>query len=153
LFIGVLNRYAIKGVERRVRGMFTPSIYNHARFFSVWQLKHMIYDLVGPVPIAWRTVCQLPLPSGKFAHSFEQPLLQRCPFGAFAGMVVILVPRVRTRPLTCATDPDSPGRYRGKKLRVTELRGVNGAVGTEVALRAVHNPTAAEGPFACNGNL
>ena len=97
LFIGVLNRYAIKGVERRVRGMFTPSIYNHARFFSVWQLKYMLYDLVGHVPISWRTVCQLPLPSGKFAHSFEQPFLQRCPFGAFAGMVVILIPRVRTR--------------------------------------------------------
>jgi SAM-dependent methyltransferase len=100
LFIGVLNRYAIKGLERRVRGMFVPSIYNHARFFSIWQLKYMLYDLVGDVPISWRTVCQVPLPSGKFAHSFEQPFLQRCPFGAFAGMVAILVPRVRTRPLT-----------------------------------------------------
>ena len=92
-----MNRYAIKGVERRVRGMFTDSIYNHARFFSVWELKRMIYDLVGHVPITWRTVCQLPLPSGKFADSFEQPLLQRCPFGAFAGMSVTLVPRFRTR--------------------------------------------------------
>jgi SAM-dependent methyltransferase len=100
LFIGVLNRFAIKGLERRVRGMFVPSIYNHARFFSVWQLKYMLYDLVGPVPVSWRTVCQVPLPSGKFAPSFEQPFLQRGPFGAFAGMVAILVPRVRTRPLT-----------------------------------------------------
>jgi hypothetical protein len=105
LFIGVLNRYAIKGVERRVRGMFSPSIYNHARFFSVWELKHMIYDLVGHVPVSWRTVCQLPLPSGKFASSFEQPFLQRCPFGAFAGMVVILIPRFRTRPLTAPYQP------------------------------------------------
>ncbi|MCU0558619.1 MAG: methyltransferase domain-containing protein [Desulfobacterales bacterium] len=100
LFIGVLNRYAIKGLERWVKGMFTHSIYNHARFFSVWELKHMIYDLVGHVPISWRSVCQLPLPSGKFAASLEQTLLQRCPFGAFVGMVVVLVPRFRTRPLT-----------------------------------------------------
>jgi SAM-dependent methyltransferase len=114
LFIGVLNRYAIKGVERRVRGMFTESIYNHARFFSVWQLKRMIYDLVGHVPITWRTVCQLPLPSGKFADSFEQPLLQRCPFGAFAGMSVTLVPRFRTRPLTAPYQPShSPGAVSG----------------------------------------
>jgi len=110
LFIGVLNRYAIKGVERRVRGMFTPSIYNHARFFSVWGLKYLIYDLVGHVPIFWRTVCQLPLPSGKFAHSFEQPFLQRCPFGAFAGMVVILIPRFRTRPLTARYQPSHTPR-------------------------------------------
>jgi SAM-dependent methyltransferase len=105
LFIGVLNRYAIKGLERRLRGMFTHSIYNHARFFSVWELKRMTYDLVGQVPITWRTVCQLPLPSGKFAHSFEQPLLQRCPFGAFAGISVTLVPRFRTRPLTVRYQP------------------------------------------------
>ena len=105
LFIGVLNRYAIKGVERRVRGIFSSSIYNHARFFSVWELKHVIHDLVGNVPITWRTVCQLPLPSGRFADSFEQPFLQRCPFGAFAGMSVTLVPRFRTRPLTVRYQP------------------------------------------------
>jgi SAM-dependent methyltransferase len=110
LFIGVLNRYAIKGLERRLRGMFSPSIYNHARFFSVWELKHMIYDIVGHVPVTWRTVCQLPLPSGKFAHSFEQPFLQHCPFGAFAGMVVVLIPKFRTRPLTVRYQPShTPG--------------------------------------------
>ena len=62
-----LNRYAIKGLERRVRGMFVPSIYNHARFFSVWQLKYMLYDLVGhcadivadrmPSAFALRQIC------------------------------------------------------------------------------------------------
>jgi SAM-dependent methyltransferase len=110
LFIGVLNRYAIKGLERRLRGMFSPSIYNHARFFSVWELKRMIYEIAGPVPVRWRTVCQLPLPSGKFAHSFEQPFLQHCPFGAFAGMVVVLIPRFRTRPLTARYQPShTPG--------------------------------------------
>jgi hypothetical protein len=66
----------------------------------------MLYDLLGHVPISWRTVCQLPLPSGKFAHSFEQPILQRCPFGAFAGMVVVLLPRFRTRPLTVRYQPN-----------------------------------------------
>jgi len=106
VFIGVLNRYAIKGVERRVRGIFHPSIFNHARFFSVWQLKLMVYELLGPVPIAWRTVCQLPPSSGKFATSLEQSkFLQRCPFGAFAGMVITLVPRFRTRPLTARYQP------------------------------------------------
>lgn len=110
LFIGVLNRYAIKGVERRVKGVFTPSIYNHARFFSVWELKRLLYDLIGHVPVTWRTICQLPLPSGKFAASFEQTFLQHCPFGAFAGMVVILVPRFRTRPLTMRYKPSHTPR-------------------------------------------
>jgi SAM-dependent methyltransferase len=101
VFIGVLNRYALKGVARRVKGIFNASIYNHARFFSVWELKHMIFNLLGQVPVSWRTVCQLPSPSGRIAESLDQSKwLQRCPFGAFAGMVITLVPTFRTRPLT-----------------------------------------------------
>lgn len=101
VFIGVLNRYAIKGIQRRVKGIFTPTIFNHARFYSVWELKQMIRNIMGPVPISWRTVCQLPTNSGKFVYNLEQSkIIQRCPFGAFAGMVVTLVPRLKTRPLT-----------------------------------------------------
>ena len=104
IFIGVLNRYAIKGIQRRVKGMFAPTIFNHAQFFSVWEIKHKIRKILGSTPISWRTVCQLPSQPGKtggIATSLEQSkILQRCPFGAFAGMVVTLVPKFRTRPLT-----------------------------------------------------
>ena len=101
IFIGVLNRYAIKGIQRRVKGMFTSSIYNHARFFSVWELKQRFRKILGHTPIIWRTVCQLPSQSGKIATTLEQSeIIQRCPFGAFAGMVVTLVPKFKTRPLT-----------------------------------------------------
>jgi SAM-dependent methyltransferase len=101
LFIGVLNRYAIKAVQRRVKGMFSSSIYNHARFFSIWELKYIIRKIIGQTPISWRTICQLPSQSGKIASGLEQyKILQRFPFGAFAGMAVTLIPRFRTRPLT-----------------------------------------------------
>jgi ubiquinone/menaquinone biosynthesis C-methylase UbiE len=109
VFIGVLNRYAIKGIQRRVKGIFTPTIFNHAKFFSVWELKQMIRDIMGPVPVAWRTVCQLPTSSGKFVYNLEQSkIIQRCPFGAFAGMIVTLVPRLRTRPLTMRYQAKGP---------------------------------------------
>ena len=101
VFIGVLNRYAIKSIQRRVKGIFTPSIYNHAQFFSVWEIKQKLRRILGNTPISWRTVCQLPSQSGKIASSLEQSkIIQRCPFGAFAGMVVTLIPRFKTRPLT-----------------------------------------------------
>ncbi|MFC1826133.1 class I SAM-dependent methyltransferase [Thermodesulfobacteriota bacterium] len=100
IFIGALNRYAIKGIQRRVKGVFTKTIYNHARFFSVWELKRNIRSILGDPPISWRTVCQLSSGSGIIASWLERSnLAQRCPFGAFAGMVVTLVPRFRTRPL------------------------------------------------------
>ena len=101
IFLGVLNRYAIRGVQLRISGIFTKSIFNHARFFSVWELKQLIRAQMGDVPITWRTVCHLPMLTGKIAHKIEGfSLMQRCPFGMFAGMVVTLVPRFITKPLT-----------------------------------------------------
>jgi len=122
VFIGVLNRYALKGIERRVKGIFSPTIFNRARFFSVWELKQMIRRIMGQVPVSWRTVCQLPANSGKFVKNLEQSkIIQRCPFGAFAGMVVILVPRLRTRPLTVRYQAKNPtgaatGLIAGRRL-------------------------------------
>lgn len=108
VFIGVLNRFAIKGIQRRVQGIFNHTIFNKAEFFSVWQIKRMVRELMGPVPITWRTVCQFPNTSGKFFMNLERSqLVQRCPFGTFAGIVVTLVPRFRTRPLAL--------RYRPKR--------------------------------------
>lgn len=100
VFIGVLNRYAFKGIERRIKGMFTETIYNHAHFFSIWELKHMIRLILGDVPVSWGTVCQFPFASGKIVSKIEQlSLVQKCPFGAFVGLVVTPVPRFKTRPL------------------------------------------------------
>jgi SAM-dependent methyltransferase len=110
VFIGFINRYALKGVRLRLQGIFCPTIYNHARFFGVWELKRMARQVAGPIPISWRTVCQLPNASGKVFRSFERSeIVQRCPFGTFGGMVLTLIPRFRTRPLAL--------RYEAKRKR------------------------------------
>ncbi|MBF0398874.1 MAG: methyltransferase domain-containing protein, partial [Desulfobacterales bacterium] len=72
IFLGVLNRYAIKGIKRRLKGLFTETIYNKARFFSIWELKQMIHCLVGDVPTAWKTVSELPRQNGKLVSLIEQ---------------------------------------------------------------------------------
>jgi len=101
IFIGALNSNAIRGIQLRIRGIFTETLFNRARFFSIWELKQMIYSLLGDVPVNWRTACHLPVVSGRFAQKFERfSLVQRCPFGMFMGMVVTLVPRFTTQPLT-----------------------------------------------------
>jgi len=101
LYIGIINRYAITGIQLRVKGIFTKSLYNRARFFSLWEIKKMVRELLGDVPITWRTVCQLPVSFGQVAHHLEQiDLAQKCPFGAMVGMVVSLVPRFKTKPLS-----------------------------------------------------
>ena len=100
IFLGVLNRYALKGIQRRVKGIFTSTIYNRAHFFSIWELKQIIRSILGDVPISWRTVSHFPAATGWMTRRMElSSMLQRCPCGAFIGMVVSLVPRFRTRPL------------------------------------------------------
>jgi SAM-dependent methyltransferase len=126
IFIGVLNRYAIKGIERRLKGIFTETIYNKARFFSVWELKQIVRSTMGNVPFSWRTVCQLPGGTGKLANRFEKSkLVQRFPFGAFAGIVIALVPRFRTRPLTL--------RYRSKSA-ANPITGYVGSMRSNTSL-------------------
>ena len=110
IFIGFLNRFALKGVQRRLKGVFTDTIFNRARFYSIWELKALVRETAGPVPIQWRTVLQLTNAQGKLTHAFEQSnIVQRCPFGAFAGLVATLVPRFRTRPLAIRYQPKNTG--------------------------------------------
>ncbi|MBL0732437.1 MAG: class I SAM-dependent methyltransferase [Desulfosarcina sp.] len=97
VFIGVLNRYALKGFQRRVKGIFTSTIFNHAQFFSIWELKQIIKTLLGDVPLSWGTVCQFPFSSYRFVSMLEKNrIIQKCPLGAFVGMVIIPVPRYKT---------------------------------------------------------
>lgn len=111
VFIGVLNRYAIKGLKRRIQGLFGHSLYANARFYSIWELKQMVRQLLGDVPVSWRSVCLFPEPSSPFACSLEQwPLAQRMPFGTFVGMVVTLKPRFRLRPLALRYRAGTPAR-------------------------------------------
>jgi len=110
IFLGALNRYALKGVERRLKGIFHQTIYNRAQFYSVWELKSIIREILGNgVPISWRTVSQFPVSSGKVICSLEKSeIVQRFPFGTFAGIVASLVPRFRTRPMTLRHKRNQP---------------------------------------------
>lgn len=115
VFLGILNRFALKGVQRWRKHFWGAGVFDQARLYGVWELKRLVRTLAGTVPVTWRTVCQLPQTSTKMFQNIEQSnIIQRCPFGAFAGMVVTLVPRFRTRPLAI--------RYTPKK-RTTVLHG------------------------------
>jgi ubiquinone/menaquinone biosynthesis C-methylase UbiE len=98
--IGVLNRYAPLNMGRRFKSFFFPNIYTHAHFFSVWELKMMMYAILGRVPVKWRTTLQFPFVSGKWAAWVENlSLVQRSYCGTFIGMCIKPVPKFRTRPL------------------------------------------------------
>jgi len=87
--VGVLNKYAIMAMKRRLRGLIEDTIYRRARFFSVWELKEMVRKILGPIPVEWGTVLFFPLTFVKIARSVERhPLFQQNPLGAFIVMKV-----------------------------------------------------------------
>jgi SAM-dependent methyltransferase len=101
VFVGILNKYAIKALQRRIRGMFKKTIYNRARFFSIGDIRHLFFSLLGDVPMEWQTVCHFPGMQNQMVARFENSRFARkSPFGAFAGILALPVPRFQTRPLT-----------------------------------------------------
>jgi hypothetical protein len=142
VFIGVLNRYAIKGIQRRVAGIFYETIFNHARFFGIWELKRLIRSIAGQVPLTWRTVNQFPAGCGRFVQNVEQSrFMRRCPFGTFVGMVITLVPVFRTRPLAIRHKDETIHRH-GERLMP----------GTTVVYTADEHETcaASDAPYLCS---
>jgi ubiquinone/menaquinone biosynthesis C-methylase UbiE len=87
--LGVLNKYALMAINRRLKGLVGDSIYRQARFFSVWELKEMIKRILGPTPVQWGTVIFFPLTFSKVAGTVEShPFFQHNPLGAFIAMKI-----------------------------------------------------------------
>ncbi len=111
VFIGILNKYALTAVKRRIRGIFHATIYNRARFFSVGEIRQMLFSILGNAPVSSRTVCQFPVMNHPWITRLESSrFAQRIPFGVFAGIKAVPAPKFRTTPLTlkCPVNKTAP---------------------------------------------
>jgi SAM-dependent methyltransferase len=98
--IGVLNRYAPQNMFRRFKSFFFTNMYTNAHFFSIWELRQILFAILGNVPIKWRTTPQLPFVSGPWVSYVENlRLVQKSFCGSLIGMQIKPVPKFRTRPL------------------------------------------------------
>ncbi|MBU3948585.1 MAG: methyltransferase domain-containing protein [Proteobacteria bacterium] len=101
LFIGILNSYSINVFNIRIKKHFSETVYRHARFFNIWKIKKMIKELLGDVPVSWETAYELPFEYCSIANKLgKTDFAKKCPFGPFVGIVIPLIPRFRTKPLT-----------------------------------------------------
>jgi SAM-dependent methyltransferase len=79
--LGVLNRCSLLGLQRRLEGLFRPTVYDAAHFYGVGELKRLLRSVArGKARIVWRTTL---LPRG---CPWSQAAL---PWGGFIGMVLI----------------------------------------------------------------
>ena len=121
LVICVLNRYAPLNLFKRIKGFFVPTIYTHAHFFSIWELKQILHAILGKVPVKWRTTLQFPFIRGKIPAFIENfKLVQKSFFGTFIVIKIKPVPTFRTRPMT---------------LRIRKQKAYNPATGLATRMR------------------
>ena len=87
VFLGVLNKFSVIALQRRLSGLFHPSIYKTARFYHVIELTHLIRSFLPGVNIRWGSVIFLPNCWYGFAAPLEEAMLvMKNPFGAFLGL-------------------------------------------------------------------
>lgn len=104
IFIGILNRHSAYAARLRARRLVRSSVYDSARFFSIGEVRKIVFSLLGQVPFTWRTVLQLPFtPPGMCFRLEASGYLVKSPFGGFAGIHVIPVPKFTAVPLALKT--------------------------------------------------
>ena len=111
IFIGVINKYSMYAAFRRMRVIFGPTLFSHARFFSIPGIRRILFDLLGEVPFFWKTALHTAGFSGAlWPESGRFRMLEKNPFGAFAGMVAVPIPHYRTIALPLSKKVLRPGR-------------------------------------------
>ncbi len=124
--VAVLNRLSANGVQRKIEGLLRPTLYRHARFFSILELRYMIRRVLGVSRMEWGSVLWLPLRFHRWDRMVHGWMpRRRNPFGAFLAVRVeiLYTHQGALNPLTTswmrARPEASPGAAMG---RLSDLR-------------------------------
>ena len=80
--LGVLNRWSVIGLQRRLAGLFRRTVYDGARFYGVGELRQLLRSVAGgKARVVWRTTL--------FPRGWPWQRI-RLPWGGFIGMVWIV---------------------------------------------------------------
>lgn len=98
VLLGAANRYSLETFKLCAQRLWKRSFYDHARFYSVYRLRHLVERaLAGSVPVRWGTCLSFPLGVLKYMRFLERSrLLQWHPLGHFIGMRVDMVYPMQT---------------------------------------------------------
>jgi SAM-dependent methyltransferase len=84
--LGVLNRWSLLGLRRRLVGLFRPTVYDAAHFYGVGELKRLVAGSIAGerARVVWRSTL--------FPRCWPWPQAH-LPWGGFIGMAVIVSDR------------------------------------------------------------
>jgi ubiquinone/menaquinone biosynthesis C-methylase UbiE len=82
VILGVLNRWSVLALQRRLEGLFRNTVYDAAHFYSVGELKRLLRSIAGrKALIRWRTTL--------FPDRWHWSQ-NRLPWGGFIGMALVV---------------------------------------------------------------
>jgi hypothetical protein len=85
--LGVLNRWSVLGLQRRLTGLFRPTVYDAARFYGVGELKRLATG--GSTLLIAGKQTRVVWQSTLFPRCWPWPQA-RLPWGGFIGMVLVV---------------------------------------------------------------
>ena len=89
VYIGALNKASSLGIARRAKDKLRKSIYNQARFYTIWEIERMMKETLDKAHLTWESVMFFPLGWHQHCHKIDRLLsFKRNPFGAFLGICV-----------------------------------------------------------------
>lgn len=87
ILLGVLNKYSLVGIWRRIKGTFRSNLYNDAKFYSIWELKKLLHQVSQRWSMNWGSAFTLPLILQQRFGRLESGLsFRKNPFGAFLAL-------------------------------------------------------------------
>ncbi len=117
VFIGVMNSLSWHCLRTKMQALFRDSLFDHVRFYNLWELKSYVQMAYGQVPMEWSCTQTPPFSIGRIGP-FKSDLwnLRHCPFGSFLGLSAQILYWVRTDKL--------PLKIRMKKARESIAGGL-----------------------------
>jgi ubiquinone/menaquinone biosynthesis C-methylase UbiE len=95
IFIVIFNSMSRYCRWQKLCSIFSKNLFSHARPYSLWEIKKLIYKAYGAVPINWQSEYLFPA----FFKKIGIPLVSRgisMPFGYLIGISVTLKYRYKT---------------------------------------------------------
>jgi SAM-dependent methyltransferase len=97
VFVGVMNSLSWHCLRSKWGGLLRESIFNHLRFYDLWELKNLVRAAYGKAPTQWNCARKKAGPTdGPGGPLSELWGLKHCPVGPFLGLSVSLLYRLRT---------------------------------------------------------
>lgn len=97
VFIGAFNALSLQGLQKWLEGCFGDHLFQHARFFNLWQMKTLLRNAYGDSPADWACA-----PATGDRSAIRNPeegatrMLRRNPFRFMLGVSVTMRYMVKT---------------------------------------------------------